>query len=103
MGKNAEACRSRVRSEAIIKAHLYPGEKKEDKLEGDVRTATTPLVLDDYRECVVTSEGLNMEAKDRGSVVDSAGASQDETDKYPHGDFSTSHIAELFDLLGLGN
>ena len=40
VGKNVDACRSRVRSEAFIKVHLYSGEKKEDKLEGDVRTAT---------------------------------------------------------------
>ena len=90
VGKNAEACRSRVRSEAFIKVHLYPGEKKEDKLEGDVRTATTPPVLDDSRERVVESEGLEVGAEDRGSV-------------YPHGDFSTTDIAELFDLLGLRN
>ena len=99
-GKNAEACRSRVRSEAFIKVHLYPGEKKEDKLEGDVRTATTPPVLDDSRERVVASEGLKVEAEDRGSIVDSGGAPQDEFDYYCGTPYN---LAALFDKRGMQN
>jgi hypothetical protein len=78
-------------------------EKGGDKPDGDVRTATTPPVLDDSRERVVASEGLKVAAEDGGSVVDSTGAPQDETDIYPHGDFPTPHIAELFYFLGLWN
>ena len=72
------------------------------KLEGDVRTATTPPVLDDSRGRVVASEGLKVEVEDRGSVVGSAGAPQDETDAY-YPPATPSNLAALFDMLGMPN
>ena len=50
---------------------------------------------------MVASEGLKAEAEGSGSVVDSAGAPQDETDAYYPG--TPSNLAALFDMRGMQN
>jgi tetratricopeptide (TPR) repeat protein len=101
VGKNEEACRSRARCETFIKRHLYPGENEEDKLEGAERTATPELDLNDSSRKVEAdeTEGLKVEAEVRGSVLDSAGASQAETDAFD----PPSNLAALFDMMGMPN
>jgi tetratricopeptide (TPR) repeat protein len=101
VGKNEEACRSRARCETFIKRHLYPGENEEDRLEGAERKATPELDLNDSSRKVEAdeTEGLKVEAEVRGSVLDSAGASQAETDAYD----PPSNLAALFDMMGMPN